>query len=437
MERLLAHGVGGQADLPVPLSLAISGAVAALVLSFAVMAWAWREPRFTSPAPGRPAWSWITTLVDSAAFRGGLRVLGVLIAAYTALAAVAGRDSAINPATGIFYIYLWVGLVPLSFLLGPVYRALSPPRAIAWVLERLSGQPLGIRAYPQWLGYWPAVIGLFSFVWMELVKQVPTDVGGIRLWCTIYLATMLVGGAVFGEEWFARADPFEVYSTLVGKLSIWGRDERGVVLRSPLANLATVVPGPGLFAVVGTLLGSTAYDGFRESTQWVQFVQSSSADGRVLSNVALLVFCVAATTIFALGAMLTGARDEHPRTTLPGLFAHSIVPIIVGYTVAHYTTLLVESGQRYLAYLGDPLVRGDDLFGLADFQTNFWLSNHPPLVASIKVLAVVIGHVVAAIAAHDRALQVLPVRHQLTGQLTLLAVMIVFTGGGLYLLFSA
>ena len=49
----------------------------------------------------------------------------------------------------------------------------------------------------------------------------------------------------------------------------------------------------------------------------------------------------------------------------------------------------------------------------------------------------VLGHVLGVIAAHDRALNVLPERHQLTGQLPLLVAMVAFTVGGLYLLFAA
>ena len=47
------------------------------------------------------------------------------------------------------------------------------------------------------------------------------------------------------------------------------------------------------------------------------------------------------------------------------------------------------------------------------------------------------GHVLGVIAAHDRAIKLLPRRHQLTGQLPLLVAMIAFTVGGLYLLFSS
>ena len=43
-----AHGIGGQADLPISLGLAISGAVAALVVSFTVLVVAWRSPRYAT-----------------------------------------------------------------------------------------------------------------------------------------------------------------------------------------------------------------------------------------------------------------------------------------------------------------------------------------------------------------------------------------------------
>ena len=52
-DRILAHGIGGAKDLPIPLELAIAGAVAALVLSFTVLAIAWRKPRYDAATSGR------------------------------------------------------------------------------------------------------------------------------------------------------------------------------------------------------------------------------------------------------------------------------------------------------------------------------------------------------------------------------------------------
>ena len=80
---------------------------------------------------------------------------------------------------------------------------------------------------------------------------------------------------------------------------------------------------------------------------------------------------------------------------------------------------------------------GDNLLGTADLTVNYWLSYHPDFLARLKVLAVVVGHVLGVIAAHDRAIRLLPAKHQLTGQLPLLFAMVGFTVGGLYLLFAA
>jgi hypothetical protein len=114
-----------------------------------------------------------------------------------------------------------------------------------------------------------------------------------------------------------------------------------------------------------------------------------------------------------------------------------VVPIIVGYIVAHYLTYFVEYGQQTVIQLSDPFTRGDDYLGTADLQVNYWLSMHPTFLAVTKVLAVALGHVVGVVAAHDRAVKLLPRRHQLTGQLPLLLAMVGFTVGGLYLLFAA
>ena len=116
------------------------------------------------------------------------------------------------------------------------------------------------------------------------------------------------------------------------------------------------------------------------------------------------------------------------------MLAHSVIPIVVAYITAHYLSYFVEQGQSTLMQLSDPMVRGDNLLGTANWSVNYWLSFHPSLLAVIKVLAVITGHIVGVIAAHDRAIQLLPPRHHVTGQLGMLVVMVCYTGAGLYLL---
>jgi hypothetical protein len=438
-DKLLAHGIGGAKDLPIPLELAIAGAVAALVVSFTVLAIAWRTPRYDAATSGRPAPAWLDRLTSSTPWRAWWRIFGMLALLYVGWAAVAGQDTLINPFLGVLYVLVWVGMVPLSVLFGPVWKAISPSRTINLLLAKASGSDpsLGLYTYPARLGYWPATIGLFAFVWLELVYPHSTEVGPVRLWCAAYLGIMLIGGALFGNRFYEHADPFEVYSTLAAKLSVWGRRDGVLVIRSPLANLDTVAVRPGLLGVVAVLFGSTAFDSFKDSSPWVQFIQSTTISADLLNLLGLLAFCVGVGLVFAVGTMTTGVGDGVRRTTLPDLFAHSVVPIIVGYIVAHYLTYLVEYGQATIMQLSDPLSRGDNLLGTADLTVNYWLSFHPTFLARLKVLAVVTGHVLGVIAAHDRAVRLLPARHQLTGQLPLLLAMVGFTVGGLYLLFAA
>jgi hypothetical protein len=439
---LEAHGIGGQSDLPISLGLAISGAVAALVVSFTVLVVAWRTPRYATGLEDEEGATEAEERESAGPSYGlvALRLVGIVAFLFTALTAVFGENQLTNPFFGIVYVWLWVGIVFASLLFGPVWRAISPMRTINAGLARISGGDprQGVLDYPAWLGHWPAAIGLYSFVWMELVNRTPTDLGTVRLWCAVYVAAMLVGGAVFGSRFYENADPFEVYSTLVGSLSVFSRNDAGsLALRSPLAGAATIPSRPGLVAVVAVLFGSTAFDSFSESTFWIGKIQESSISGVLLNNLALLTFCVGAGLIFATGAVLTGVGPGTRRWELPRRLAHSIVPIVAGYIVAHYLTLFIDVGTQTLARTSDPFGEGWNILGTAAVEPSYWFSYHPSVLATVKVLAVVIGHVAAAVLAHDRAVALLPRKHQITGQLPLLAAMVTFTAGGLYLLFSA
>jgi hypothetical protein len=432
------HGLGGAQDLPISRELAILGAAAAVAVSFVVLALAWRTARYDATTSGRPAPRWLARWVDSTGWRAALRVLGLVALLYVVLVALAGKDLITNPVFGIFYVWIWVGMVPASALFGRVWEAISPWRLINTGLARLTGaEPEeGLYPYPRRLGLWPGAFGLLAFVWIELVDPHNVELGHVTLWCATYLVTMVVGGALFGNVFYAYADPFEVYSSLVARISVWGRRDGALVVRSPLANLDAGPATPGLLAVVAVLFGSTAFDAFRESTRWLTFIQGNGASITLQNTLGLAGFCAGVGAIFWVSCVATGIGPDQSRRSLPGTFAHALVPIIVGYIVAHYLSYFVEVGTFTLIQVSDPLSNGSDILGTSDLTVSYWLSLHPTFLAECKVAAVVTGHVVGVVAAHERAVKVLPERHQVTGQLPLLAAMIAFTVGGLYLLFS-
>lgn len=436
---VFTHGLGGSQDLPVPLSLALAGGAAALAVSFIVLALAWKSSRFHADVDGRPIPA-LQRVVDSSGFVWALRAVGLAFTAYVAWATYAGPDNLANPTFGVLYVLLWVGLVPASLLLGPVYRVLSPVRTLHLLLSKATGgdPEAGAVELPRRVGLWPSALGLFVFVWLELVFPENTRLWSVQLWFALYAATLVVGGAVFGARWFAVADPFEAYSTLLSRLSPWGRTADGVlVMRSPLRNLDGTPAVPGLVAVVTVLIGSTAWDSFGGSLTWARVDVARLGDRVWVETVMLLVLCLAVGGTFTLATLAARPVAHVDRGELPTALAHSLVPIVAGYMLAHYITYLSEVGQRTISRLSDPMVDGSNYLGTADWSVNFYLSAHPTLLACLKVGFIVGGHVLGVIAAHDRALRLLPRRDQLTGQLPLLLVMVGYTLGGLYLLLSA
>lgn len=420
---VVAHGLGGSTDLPIPVTYALIGAAWALTFTFAVVALAWRKPRFDPATPGIPLPRWVTSVVDAPATRWAVGVLGLGFAVWVAVASVVQPRSG-NPLPGVFYVLLWVGIVALSVLFGPVWRVLSPVRTAIRLLR------VNTDNYPTRLGYWPAAAGLFAFVWLELASPDPGSVGAVQVWLLAYLAITLTGAIACGTRWCSHADPFEVYSVVASRCSPLGRNADGrIAFGNPFNHLPTLPIQPGCVTVLAVLLGSTAFDSFSATPTWRGFVDthaSGSTQVSIAKTVGLLVFIAAVAVTFSLAARATGGVDKARRRELPGLMAHSLIPIVIGYVFAHYLTYLVEKGQQ--------TVYG--LLGLHDAQVYFLLSMHPTVLATAKVLCVVLGHIAGVIAAHDQALHILPKRHQLTGQLAMMLVMVGYTFTGLYLLFG-
>lgn len=445
---VLAHGLGGSGDLPVPYAYAMVGAAWALTFTFALVAFAWRQPRFDPLTPGRPLPAALTTFVDARVTRWTAATLALLFALWAVAAGIWGPESEANALLGAFYVLLWVGLVALSLVFGPVWRVISPMRTVYLLLRRLTPERIGRPrlSYPESWGYRPAAIGLFAFVWMELASPNSASLPWIRTWIVAYAVLMLAGAWLCGQRWLARADPFGVYSMAVSRLSPFRRNpETGrIVVGNPLDHLPSLPVRPGVVVLLAVLLGSTAFDSFSSSPTWRGFADRLTRDVGVSPTVAssalrtlgLIVFISVVAVTFSLAARATGGVERERRRALPGQMAHSLIPIVVGYIFAHYLSYLVERGQQAVFALADPFGHDWNLFGLAHLHVAYVLSMHPPVLAAIKVICVVTGHIVAVIAAHDKALRLLPAGHQLTGQLTMMLVMVGYTFTGLYLLFG-
>jgi hypothetical protein len=283
---------------------------------------------------------------------------------------------------------------------------------------------------------WPAAVALFGFGWLELVQPDRTTLAVLRVWALAWLVLLILGAIVFGQRWIGAADPFEAYASTIAQLSPWRRVGDDIRLVNPLAGLTGWRAPPGSAAVVAVLLGSTAYDSFANTSWWIAAVQNSSVITVAWGSGGLATMIIIVLASFSLAAAWMGRYGSRPPQAYPRLMAGSLVPIVIGYAVAHYATLLIVEGQRTAINLSDPLGRGWNVFGSAEMGVNSAVFDHPTGIAVGQLVAIVSGHVLGIVCAHEKAVALLPADRALRGQWPMLLVMIGYTCAGLVLLFS-
>jgi hypothetical protein len=360
------------------------------------------------------------------------------------------------------FVTFWLGMVVLSILLGDVFRAFNPWRAIARTMGGLfrliAGQPHSppLR-YPERLGRWPAAAGIVAFVWLELVYGVsgyeslgltPSTVAVATI---AYTAYTLVAMALFGvETWLGRGEAFSVYYGMFSQLAPLEVRQGRLGTRRPLAAATSwVARVPGSIAMVLVAIGTTTFDGAQDGL-WREPIRDLFERLSDLGFEPTAAFRVSQSVFFALTlagvaaiywAGVRGMRTVRGSPTLRSLgrsFAHTLIPIGVAYLVAHYFSLVVFAEQAQFTYLlSDPLGDGSDLFGTASGGIDYGLLDANS-IWYVQVAALVTGHVAGLMLAHDRAITVYgDLDRASRSQRWMLLVMVAFTCLGLFLLSPA
>jgi hypothetical protein len=448
---VLAHGLSGVKDLPVPLWLFFYGAGVVLVVSFVALGALWRRPLLEEREAGRPLPPWAQRILLSTALHVVLGLASATLLGIVLWAAAFGEDSvAVNFAPTFVWVIFWLGLLPVVVLLGNVWSVLSPWKAaadgVAWLWHRLGLAWEPPFQYPERLGRWPAAVLLLAFTTLELAYPDSSSPRTLAFAIALYTWITWIGMAAFGRrEWHEHGEAFAVYFGLLSRIAPFGVHDGRVVARPPITGLARRGEPAGTVAFVAVMLGSVAFDGFSRTTWWQERLYSIDAslalDRPQLADLALtgfnllgLVAAVAAVAFVFLAAVecarLVSGRPE----PLADAFVSSLVPIALAYAVAHYFSLFVLQGQVARRLVSDPFGYGWDLFGTRDFQPNLTVLT-PNTTWYVQVGALVVGHVLGLVLAHDRAVAMFRAPGAaLRTQYAMLVLMIAYTVGGLWLL---
>ncbi|WP_040284370.1 hypothetical protein [Tessaracoccus massiliensis] len=415
------HGIASRSDLPLPFELVVAGGAIVLIITFWVALFAWKQPRYREQK-GREL-PRLTRLIDSPTFSRTLRIVVALVWLLMAAALFFGVDRIDNPVLGFVYVLLWVGLVPLALLFGDVYRRTNPLRLLLRFRGATAPAP-----HPSTASVLPAALALTVFLYLELVQPGGATVPVVRWFAIGWVVWVVAGALLRGQRWIQQADPFEAYSTTVARLSPWTRSQRGMLMWiNPLRNLASWRAPRHLALLTCVLLGGTLFDALSNTAWWVRATQELDSWLWPLSTLALLASIGIIYGLFALGTR--PYRGLSMDALAPGL-----VPLVVGYALSHYGTMLYLEGQRTVIRSSDPLGRGWNLFGMIEAAPDTTLFLYPTFIAVLQVVLIVGGHALGVLVTHDIALRTAPSGARV--HLPLLAMMVVFTTGGLLLMFG-
>ena len=455
----LAHAqLIGRRDLPIPEWLFAWAAVVVLLVSFVALSLLWKRAYFETDA-WRPVSRQISRLIVNPLTEVLAGMTGVLLLAVVVWSGLSGTElNDRNFAPTFVFITYWLGLVLLSVLFGDVFRAFSPWRAIGRVygggFRLVAGEswqaPLRL---PEWLGRWPAAVGVVTFAWFELIWAGGGSQGGgltphdVSVAALVYTAYALGGMALFGiDTWLARGEAFSVYFGMFSHLAPLEVRSGRLGVRRALAGLARWATGPGSLPVVVTAIGITAFDGAQEgalrgaiNTLYDGFRDlglSYAGSYRLSATLFLIASIAAIAVIYWIGVVgMRSVRGSPGAAELGWRFAHTLVPIALAYLVAHYFSYFVFGEQAQFTYLlSDPLGNGSNYFGTVTGGIDYGALG-ASAIWYVQVAALVLGHVTGLTLAHDRAITIYgdPDRAS-RSQRWMLFVMVCFTCLGLFLL---
>ncbi len=465
-QSAVAHSFGVVYTLPLPFWLYGWGAGAALVTSFAVMAFFMNhQPEQTHRQNLEISQHKVIVFIRTLRLRAICQCLSVALLVLCIIAGLQGTQQVYqNFNMTFFWIIFVLGFAYLTALVGNIYASLNPWKCLATIIGQFSQRyAAGLFRYPKRLAYWPALIAYMGFIWVELFgSATPANLSWLLLGYTVL--NIMGAGLVGARDWFRYCEFFGVFFSLLALMAPvdyrpgTAKQDGQLKIRLPFSGIYKAgVAELSLLLFILFMLSSTAFDGLHETRFWraifwrdlyLSHLQYYTSDNPLLAGpqmhqlwqywqqfwlllsplVYLLVYVV------FIGLSKLASQTSLSLRTLCMSFAPTLLPIALVYHIAHYYTLLQTQGVKVIALLSDPFGRGDNWLGTANW---FKAPAVPDLdtVWHTQVALIVLGHIVSVYLAHRVALECFEGRRQaLVSQLPMLALMVAFTTAGLWIL---
>jgi hypothetical protein len=442
-----AHGFGQRYDLPLPLSLYLYGTAAVVVVTFVIVSLLVRRAgRRRSSRDLRPH------RAEFDLHPGAILALKLVALAVFIVTVAAGLVGNQNPyrniAPTMVWIIVWVGMAYVSAFAGDLWALINPWRTIfdgaSWIFRRVgNGNDLSYRLpFPDTLGVWPAVALLLAFSWIELVYPTPAVPAHISCLAVGYSAFTWAGMILFGRDaWLRHGEVFSVFFGTFARFAPTelrdGRREKLVLRPFGAGLLENQDTSFSMTAFVLLMLSTVLYDGLLSTPEWsivenaigALFHNPGEFERLAVRSIGLVVFFLlflgAYTLVAAMMAAAAGGNLS-PRATAQR-FAFTLVPIAIGYHVAHYLVFLLVQGQYIIPLTSDPFGRGWDLLGTAGYRVDIGIIG-ARFAWYTAIAAVLAGHMIAVWLAHAVAMRAFEARRAgVRSQIPLTALMVIFT----------
>jgi hypothetical protein len=426
----LAHaGERGQVLL-LPTHLYITGGALAVLFSVIVLAACPRrlsQPRLLTIPLAVP--HWLPLVLSTASF--------VLVALLILAGLFGNPDPLSNPLPPTVWTLWWVGLTALTVPFGNLWRLLNPWIGPYHLFVRKNHPPI---AYPRSLGCLPALVLFFLFAWFELVYPAPQDPARLATCILAYLLLGFLGLFLFGPIWLQRGEAFTLFFTLVARISPLQCADQNRVKLTPPGSALTWDAGLSLSGIAFVLLAlsTVSFDGLSRTFTWAGLLGVNPLEFPGRSALVVPNTIGLALTYAALSALYVAVLALGKTLSLKALGHHvlPLVPIAVGFHLAHYLPSLLLDWRHALHALADPFRLGWNLFNASAIRVSSSMAfDHATvtLIYNIQVAVIVLAHVMAVFAAH-RLASAEPGRSGLFSQAPIILFMIAYTVFGLWLL---